>query len=217
MLPFTRVQFLDLFAQYNLGVWPVQAVACLLGLAMVILLPRPSPNASRAIGAGLALMWAWTGIAYHGVYFARINPAALVFAALFVVQGLLLMHAVVRGTLRFGSPGGGAALAGWSLLLYAGVLYPLAGFAAGHRYPELPMFGITPCPVTLFTFGLLLLTTAPVPRWLLAVPFVWSLIGGSAAILLDMPQDWPLLLSGLVILPVLFGERGRRNLPHAIR
>ena len=29
-------------------------------------------------------------------------------------------------------------------------------------------------------------------RWLLAIPFIWSLIGGSAAFLLDVPQDWVL-------------------------
>ena len=31
MLPFTRAQFLALFAQYNLGVWPAQAVVYALG------------------------------------------------------------------------------------------------------------------------------------------------------------------------------------------
>src|SRR5260370_12258317 len=35
----------------------------------------------------------------------------------------------------------------------------------------MPMFGVTPCPVTIFTFGLLLLTVCPVPRWLFVIPF----------------------------------------------
>ena len=217
MLPFTRAQFLAVFAEYNLAVWPAQVIAYGLGLGMILLLLRPSPNAARAIGAGLAAMWIWTGLAYHAGYFSAINPAAPAFATLFVVQGLLLLHAAARGTLRFGSPGGAPAWVGWTLLLYSGVLYPLAGLAAGHRYPEMPMFGITPCPVTLFTFGLLLLTTAPVPRRLLVIPFVWALIGGSAASLLRMPQDWPLLLSGLAILPLLFGGRWRQDMPGAIR
>jgi hypothetical protein len=67
----------------------------------------------------------------------------------------------------------------------------------------LPAFGITPCPLTLFTFGLLSLTQAPVPRRLLLVPVAWSLIGGSAAGLLGIPQDWPLLAGGGVTLVVL--------------
>ncbi|CAG1019127.1 hypothetical protein BURC_03983 [Burkholderiaceae bacterium] len=44
----------------------------------------------------------WTGIAYQGMQFAAINPAAFGFAALFVMQGVLFSVAAVRGTLRFG-------------------------------------------------------------------------------------------------------------------
>ena len=44
-----------------------------------------------------------------------------------------------------------------------------------------------------------LLTSAPVPRWLLIIPLAWSLVGGSAAFMLGVPQDWPLLFSGLTI------------------
>jgi Family of unknown function (DUF6064) len=204
MLPFTRDQFVAVFAEYNVGVWPAQVVAGLLGLAMVGLLLRPSRAGHRLIGGGLALMWGWTGVAYHGLYFASINPAALAFAALFVLQGALFgFGAVLRDQLRFGTPAGATAWVGWAFIVYAAILYPLVGFWAGHRYPAMPTFGITPCPVTLFTFGLLLLTTARVPRWMLVIPFVWSLVGGSAAVLLNVPQDWLLLLSGLVAPPLL--------------
>jgi hypothetical protein len=74
---------------------------------------------------------------------------------------------------------------------------------------ELPMFGVTPCPVTIFSFGMLLLTRQPVPRWLLVIPFLWSLVGGSAAILLRVPQDWALLVAGAVSLALLV-QRDRR-------
>jgi hypothetical protein len=102
------------------------------------------------------------------------------------------------------------------LILYACVLYTLLGLWAGHRYPEMPMFGVTPCPVTIFTFGVLLLTTAPVSRWLLVIPVIWSLIGGSAAFLLQVPQDWLLLFSGLSVIPLLWaGGRPKLKLqPH---
>ena len=100
---------------------------------------------------------------------------------------------------------------------YAAILYPLIGLATGHHYPETPMFGVTPCPVTIFTFGLLLFTVRPVPRWLLVIPFIWSLIGGSAAILLNVPQDWLLLASGCIALPliVLRDRQARQNVPAA--
>jgi hypothetical protein len=98
---------------------------------------------------------------------------------------------------------------GWAFVIYASIIYPLIGLWTGHRYPGMPMFGITPCPVTIFTLGLLLLTTAPVSRWLLPIPFIWTLIGGSAAFLLGVPQDWLLLLSGIAILWIVFRDRGR--------
>jgi hypothetical protein len=204
VLPFTREQFVAVFADYNLGVWPAQVLAYLLGLVMVVLLFRRSRTGNPIIGGGLAAMWVWTGCAYHWLYFSSINKAALVFGVLFVLQGVILLIAsVLRDRLEFGVPAGPTAWLGWAFVLYAAALYPLIGTWTGHHYPGMPMFGITPCPVTIFTFGLLLLTTAPVSRWILLIPFVWSLIGGSAALLLNVPQDWLLLLSGFITIPVL--------------
>jgi hypothetical protein len=58
--------------------------------------------------------------------------------------------------------------------------------------------------VTLFTFGLLLLTVSPVPRWLLVIPVAWSVIGGTAAFLLQVPQDWILLFSGATAVLIMY-------------
>lgn len=208
MLPFTRDQFFATFADYNAAVWPVQVVAYLLGLAVVAALLRPSPFGHRLAASTLAAMWIWTGVAYHGLFFARINPVALAFGALFVLQGLLFIVAGVAGRRRvFGHTAGLASAIGWVLVIYAAVLYPLLGSISGHAYPAQPTFGITPCPVTLFTFGVLLITSAPVPRWLLIIPLAWSLVGGSAAFLLGVPQDWPLLFSGLVVVLLILRAR----------
>jgi hypothetical protein len=208
MLPFTHDQFIAVFAGYNAAVWPAQVFAYALLVAMLATIFRASRAGNRFIGASLALMWVWTGIAYHGMFFAAINSAALLFGALFVLQGVLLLHAaIVRQTLRFGTVDGASAWLGWGLVAYASVAYPLIGLWLGNRYPEMPMFGITPCPLTLFTFGVLLLTTAPVPRALLVIPLLWSIVGGSGAFLLSVPQDWALLASGIATLPILLPGR----------
>jgi hypothetical protein len=213
VLPFTRDQFITVFAEYNAVVWPAQVVAYVLGMVMVAALLRPSPAGHRMVSLGLAVMWTWTGVAYHGLFFSRINPAALGFAALFVIQGALLAYlGVVRNRLVFGPSIGPASWLGWSLVIYAAVLYPAVGVLTGHGYPQMPMFGITPCPVTLFTFSMLLLTTAPVPRALLPIPLAWSLLGGSAAFLLGIAQDWPLLFSGISIVLLVIRDRQRLNL-----
>ena len=216
MLPFSRAQFLEVFARYNADIWPAQWLAYAAGAAMLLMLLRRAPGRQPVIAAGLALMWGWSGVAYHWLHFAAINRAALAFGALFVLQAVLLLYAAARGRLSFGLPRDAAAVLGWALVAYATVLYPLVGLWAGDRYPEMPLFGITPCPVTLFTFGLLLLTTSPVPRWLLVIPFIWSLVGGSATLVLGVPQDWPLLFSGLatVALLVVRERHGSTALAH---
>lgn len=209
MLPFTHTQFLNVFATYNLAVWPSQVVVYALAAAMLAALRFAGPGfRSRLLAGGLGLMWLWTGIAYHWLQFTAINRAAWAFGALFVFQGLLFASAAVRGTLRFdASICGLSRWFGWGLIAYATILYPALGQILGSGYPNTPMFGITPCPVTLFTFGVLLLARKPVSLGLLVIPAIWSLVGGSAAFLLKVPQDWPLLISSVAVFMIARGYR----------
>jgi len=205
VLPFTPEQFLSVFSEYNKAIWPAQIVAYLLGATAVVALFCKGDRPSRIILGVLVIMWAWTGIAYHLAFFSAINKAAFAFGALFIVQAAAQAHAgLFHSGITFGLYRTPAAWVGVFLVLYAAMLYPLLGIATGHRYPELPMFGITPCPVTIFTFGMLLLTSRPPPIALLVIPVLWSLMGGSAAILLNVQQDWLLLVSGIVTVGLMF-------------
>jgi Family of unknown function (DUF6064) len=202
MLPFTREQFFAVFLEYNNAVWPASIVAYGLGILALVAVLRPKPVWSRVAAAILAVMWAWTGIAYQGIFFSAINGAAILFAALFIAQALALAYfGFTKNHLAFGEVHWPRAIIGWVFIAYAGVAYPLIGLSTGHSYQELPQFGITPCPVTLFTFGMLLLAKPP---WIpFVIPVVWSLIGGSAALLLSVPQDWLLLASGVITITLL--------------
>jgi len=208
VLPFTAEQFHAVFARYNEAIWPVQIAAYAAGAATVVLLFVRPCHADRAIAWILGGLWLWTGAAYHGLYFAGINRAAYLFAGLFVLQAALLVWHAPQ--LRFAKASKPATGLGAALVVYAAILYPLVGLAAGHGYPATPMFGVTPCPVTLLTFGLLLLAPSA-PRSLFAIPLLWSLIGGSAAILLDVPQDWPLLVAGPLTVALLLSDRRERS------
>lgn len=203
-LPFTREQFFDIFAAYNAAVWPAQWVAGGIGVIAVVATLRDSVPASRVVSACLAAMWLWTGVVYHAIFFASINGAARIFAGLFVLQGLAFVATgVVGGRLFFSARGGAWGVVGWALIVYAGLIYPLIGLAAGHASERLPLFGITPCPVTIFTVGLLLLARPPLPAALVVIPALWSLIGGSAALLLGVPQDWMLPVAGVLLVASL--------------
>ena len=57
-----------------------------LKIVVVALVVGGRPSHSRWIVAILALFWGWMAVAYHFAYFARINPAAWLFAGLFLVQ-----------------------------------------------------------------------------------------------------------------------------------
>jgi Family of unknown function (DUF6064) len=204
MLPFTLEQFFNVFTTYNSAIWPAQIVAYVLGVIVVFALLGPGRTSDRLVSAILGLMWLWTGALYHGVFFSSINKVAFGFGVLFMVQGAALVYAgVVLDRLRFAINYGFQAVIGAGFILYASLVYPLISVVTGHSWPDLPMFGVAPCPVTIFTFGLLLMTTRRFSHWLLLIPFIWSLIGGSAAILLDVRQDWLLLVSGLIAVPII--------------
>jgi hypothetical protein len=204
VVPFTREQFFAVFADYNRAIWPAQPFAYLLALAVFGLWLHRTRTGDRATPALLALMWGWTGIVYHATFFSAINRAAFGFAAMFVLQAVLFAQSALCGGLLFEVRRDGRAFWGWVLMAYAAAVYPLIGMISGHGWPALPMFGVTPCPVTLFTLGVLLLVQPPLPRRLLVVPFLWALVGGSAAFLLGVPQDWPLLVSGALVVPWLW-------------
>jgi hypothetical protein len=54
---------------------------------------------------------------------------------------------------------------------------------------------------------MLLLTRYSPPVSLLVIPVLWSPIGCSAAILLNVPQDWLLLVSGVVTVGISAARR----------
>ncbi|MGY8633047.1 DUF6064 family protein [Bradyrhizobium sp. 14AA] len=210
MLPFTIEQFLGVFASYNRAIWPVQVLAYLLGGLAFALVFRKGRWPDQIIASILAAMWAWTGIVYHLTFFASINKLAYIFGALFVVQAAAFIHfGVYQSRMDFGYKEGTEGFIGVAFVFYAAAIYPLFGLEMGQLPNELPMFGVTPCPVTIFSFGMLLLTRQPVSRWVLVIPFLWSLVGGSAAILLRVPQDWALLVAGVISLALLI-QRDRR-------
>jgi hypothetical protein len=196
-LPFTTEQFIAVFERYNTAVWPAQLVLLALAIAAVVLALRPAHRSGIIVSVILALLWTWTGLAYHLQFFSRINPAAPAFAMLTVGAALaFLWWGAIRRTLKFGPGGGWRAWLGGVLIGYALIVYPALSWVAGHRYPAAPTFGL-PCPTTIFTIGILAFAKRPGPWQVHVMPFAWSAIGAQAALLLSMPQDLGLAAAGL--------------------
>lgn len=204
MLPFNQAEFFAVFADYNRAIWPAQVAAYAAGWLAVWLTGRKEPIAHRLVWALVAAMWAWTGIAYHGLWFAKINPIAGAFAVAFVAQaGLFVFFGVIRGRLRFGRVALPRSFIGYAAILYAAIFYPAVGVLSGHAYPAAPTFGVTPCPLVIFTLGLMLLARVPQPLGLLSIPLAWSVLGGFAAVRLGVPEDWMLPLAGVLAAALL--------------
>ena len=198
-LPFTTDQFLGVFAAYNQAVWPIQIVGYILGIIAVALAVHPNRHAGRVISGILGLFWIWMGIAYHLLHFSTVNPAAIVFGIAFVAQGVLLLFiGGLAGGLEFRADTSSTGLVGAAMVVYAMVVYPGLGAALGHVYPAAPVFGVAPCPTVIFTFGLLLWATTRVPGYVLVIPFLWTLLGFSAAVSLGMREDLGLVIAGLL-------------------
>ena len=195
-LPFTKEQFLDLFAAYNEALWPA-LIALWLASVVVSLLVFSSRRAGRWVSAVLAAHWAWSGLAYHAAFFTRINPAAWIFASLFFAQAALFIRVgVVQGRLSFAPWRNAWARVAWGLVAYS-LVYPAINAAQHLSVWRIPAFGV-PCPTTIFTAGVLMLAE-PRSRLLAIIPVIWSLVGGSAAFLLDVRADYALPIAGIAL------------------
>lgn len=207
MLPFTREQFFEVFAAYNSANWPAVIAAYPLALVALVTAWRRTPRAGRWVAAVIALMWAWVGLVYQGLYFSRINPVARAFAAAFLLQALLFaIHAAIGRGFEFGQRSRLRAVTGVVLIFYAVVAYPLIGLLVGERFPAMPLFGVAPCPLLIFTFGLMIWASC-VRWWLWIVPLIWSVVGGSAVLVLSVPQDWALPIAAVAVLLIAFWDR----------
>lgn len=205
-LPFTQTQFVETVLNYNQAVWPVQAALAILAVFVIYLLLRPSKRSPQTILGALALLWLWMAVGYHWFYFSAINPAAKWFALIFALQAVILFYYARRAKhTTFSLKPSGSAYAGAFLIFLGLTVYPLWGYLVGHIYPNTPTFGL-PCPTTIFTLGVLLLGLR-LPKRLLIIPILWSLLGFTAALSLGITEDSLLLLAGLISLVVVIGKR----------
>lgn len=210
-LPFTRAAFFEAMAAYNDATWPAQFALELAALAVLWLALRRPRQAGRAVAGMLAGLWAWMAVAYHWLFFTAINPAAWLFGAVFMAgAAALLWSGLVKRGLSFGHCPRARRAAGWALVLFALVAYPLVGWLAGHRYPAFPTFGL-PCPTTIFTIGVLLWAEPSGSRWLHVVPLAWTAVGSTAAFLLGVYGDLGLVVAGLASAWALLGPAARRT------
>ncbi len=207
--PFTLEQFLDVFKNYNKALFPMQWFFYFLGFSIIYFVLKSNSKSDKIISLLLAFLWLWMGVVYHIIFFTAINKAAYLFGGLFIIQGILfLLLGVFKNKISFQFQKDKYGITGLVFVLFALIIYPIAGYFFGHIYPSSPTFGL-PCPTTIFTFGLLLMNIKKCPITILIIPFIWSVIGFMAAFQFGILEDTGLIVASLVAISLLI-YRNRR-------
>jgi hypothetical protein len=204
----TGEQLLGVFADYNLKIWPMQIMAYLLGEVAIYLGFRQGRLSTRVIPAILAFFWLWVAFIFWLPNSIQGFTIGYLFTAIFTIEGVLFLIQVLKPQLVFGNFSKPYMIIGLVFMLYAMVGYPLVGLLTGHIYPCTPPFGLTPCPLIIFTYGLLLLAQQRVPKILLVIPFFYSL-SGILWVSKGIWEDVGLVLSGLLGVYLIW-QRHRR-------
>ncbi|UCC79396.1 MAG: hypothetical protein JSW64_14165 [Candidatus Zixiibacteriota bacterium] len=200
---FTLVKFLITLENYILDIWPLQIVSYILGIAAVVLAIKRTRFSNRAISFILSIYWLWIGIVFCMLYWVKTFNLALMFGIVLIVQGLLFLYTSIKENISFSYSGKLQSIIGIVLIFYAMIGYQLIGLFIGHTYPNLFAFGLVPCPTMIFTLGLLLWTDKKIPKYILIIPALFSLVGIEAAVK-GIYEDIGLFVLGVLAVILIF-------------
>jgi hypothetical protein len=203
-------QTMSVFGAYNSAIWPMQVFAYLAGLVALYSATKQTRFSNNIASGILSFFWMWTGAVFCFFFWATKYPAAYAFGVLAIAQSLVFLLNAIKPSLSFKSERTTSTLIGWLFIAYAMVGYSLAGYFLGHVYPRSLPFGLIPCPTTVFTLGLLMLTDKQVPRYVLVIPAIWS-ICAIVPVACGIYEDAGLILAGLVCIPLLLRKKTQKN------
>ncbi|MDF1519432.1 MAG: DUF6064 family protein [Brevefilum sp.] len=212
----TGEQLLDAFAAYNQLIWPMHIIAYVLGVIAVFLAIKKSLWASRVNFGVLAFLWLWVALLFWLPSAGQGFTIGYAFMALFLIEAVLFLIQAVKPGITFGTHNKVQTVAGVTMIFYTMVGYPLIGILVGHNYPQAAFIGLFPCPLTLFTFGLLLLASSAIPIYLLIVPLFWGL-SGVLWISIGMWEDVGMVLGSLVSIVLILRRNKKQKAEEQIK
>ena len=201
-------QFFELIKSYNNTFWPLIFITYFLGLMIIYLSRNKSENSDKIISGILAFLWIWSGLVFwigtFGSYtftmFDISIPGMWIMLGIgFIVQGcIFIFFGIMKSSLSFKIEKNNYFYLGIILIIYAMVLYPIIGFLTGRPYPVYPTFGIAPCPITIFTFGILFWTNKKVNVIIIIFPLIYSLCGIIPLVMYGVIADLGLIIFGII-------------------
>lgn len=184
------------WAWYNALIWPAPIFAYLIGIVTFGLVFMRFRHRYAVITSLLALFWIGEVVTF-GILAKRIlDPVTILIMGIFLAQAAILLAAGLRGRIHFGFSGRLDAWVGVLFVAYALVGYPVVTALLGHPFPDGPAFGVAPCPVIMFTLGMLLLTDDHLPRHVIVIPGLLGILGLGSGLMFGAAEDLPLAIAG---------------------
>jgi hypothetical protein len=211
-LPITFKQFLEIIANYNQAVWPMQIFAYILGIAALFFTIKETKYSSKITSAILAFFWLWVGIVFSLMFVSQIMKLFIVTGVLFIIQAILfLIFGVFKANIPFRFRSDVYGVIGIIFIAYAMIGYPIIEYLMGLSHSQFLYNGLVPCPTTVFTFGLLLWMVKKLPKYILIIPFIISL-NGFLAIPLGVYEDIGMVIAGLLgTFLILYRDKTRKK------
>jgi len=185
--------------EYNSDMWPVMIFTYVLAVLVIILSIKRFKFSDTIITSVLGFLWIWNGLIEFIIYFGSVSAQYYAWGSLWILQGVLFIwFGIMKANFIFKIGKDIYSITGLIIILFALVVYPIIGFLTDHGYPHGPIFGIAPCPVCIFTFGILLFNNKKLPLFILVLPFLWSLTGLYAGFKMEVYQDFGEAASGII-------------------
>lgn len=192
----TLEQLLGVFENYNLSLWPLPIFILVLGVAALFFTFIRKKYSDHILTGILSFLWLWTAVVFFLIYFGPVYDFAYLFGALFLIQGVLFLLAVLKPQFSFVFKNDAYSIVGILFIAYALLGYPVFGYFLGPTFPHLILLGF-PCPIGVFTFGLFLMTEKSLPKRYLIIPFIWG-ISGFMPVSMGIFEDLGLIVAALL-------------------
>lgn len=203
-------EFFDLFGSYNEMYLIVIILTFVFAIVALLMVFRKSTYSNRIISLTLAFLWLWIGIVFGILVFgpfptvmAGIEMPGIwyLFGSIFALHGFILLYfGVIKDTVSYTWKPSYRHYIGLFIILFGLVIYPFVGVLTGRVFPEYPLFGIAPCPVTLFTIGLLLWSDVKPALPLVVIPIFWGFMGIVPVLFYEVYADIVTILAGIIAL-----------------
>jgi ABC-type antimicrobial peptide transport system permease subunit len=206
-LPFTTKQFFQVIEQYNHLIFPLQYLFTyiVLVLGIWIFMCKRTPN--RLVGLITGFLWIWGGVVYQLTYFSTINKAAIGFAILFIIQGgLLIIETLIRSRFELIVTNKTIKMVAMFFFIFGIVIYPMLNYLQIQDWKNIIMVGL-PCPTTILTFSIFMLTSQKFPKYLYVIPTIWAIIGTNAAFMFRIYPDIMLIVSAIFAIVFLLKKK----------